>query len=113
MRFVTPLQFPEWIISVNQNFGPGDNNQWLSPIPANDSRALQVWHDVICKLNHSSDANVFFYQDPKDPLADRKIGWFSAPPPPADGWAPSFPLDVDVDMTKFPANSTIQVRDCA
>lgn len=48
-------------------------------------------------------------QDPKDPLGARKIGWFAAVPPPAPGWAPSFPLDVEVDLSTVPANLTLQV----
>jgi hypothetical protein len=48
-------------------------------------------------------------QDPGDPTSSRKIGFFSAAPPPAAGWAPSFPLDVEVDMSKVPGNATLQV----
>jgi hypothetical protein len=101
------LQLPEWVVGVKQNFGPSYNAQWTSPSPANDSRALQVdksW-SVTC-AHYLLTAQL---QDPRQPLGERKIGWFSAPPPPQDGWAPSFPLDIDVDITKIPANSTLQV----
>ena len=58
---------------------------------------------------HQSVQGVTVIQDPSDPLGERKIGWFAAVPPPAPGWAPSFPLDVEVDLSSVPANSTLQV----
>jgi hypothetical protein len=66
---------------------------------------LQELERVMC-AHHLLTAQL---QDPRQPVGERKIGWFSAPPPPQDGWAPSFPLDIDVDITKIPANSTLQV----
>ena len=61
MCVVTTLQLPDWITSVKQNFGPDYNNLWLSPLPANDSRALQVRRDVLFKPNPSSHINIFLY----------------------------------------------------
>ena len=66
---------PPWVESVEQVYGPNSSGPWLDPSPAQDPRALQ---------------------DPAAPAGPRRIGQYSAPPPPQAGWAPSFPLDVRV-----------------
>ena len=59
--------------AVSQAFGQARNGPW--PAAANDSRALQ---DPAA---------------PNDP-SKRAIGQYCAVPPPADGWQPSFPIDI-------------------
>ena len=74
-------QLPPWVASVTQVFGPNSAGPWLDPPPANDTRALL---------------------DPAAPQGPRKIGQFSAPPPPEAGWAPSFPFDIRVRAPPAP-----------
>jgi hypothetical protein len=81
------VSFPPWVTAVTQVFGPDSNGPWFQPPPANDTRALT---------------------DPRAPTGPRKIGQYSAPPPPESGWAPSFPIDVIVDPSRAPAGTTFQ-----
>jgi hypothetical protein len=67
---------PSWVQSVEQVFGPNLSGPWLDPAPDADPRALQ---------------------DPDNATAPRRIGQWTAVPPPADGWQPSFPVDIIVD----------------
>ena len=64
---------PPWVAAVTQTFGQALNGPW--PGAANDTRALQ---------------------DPAAPTdpTKRAIGQYCAVPPPADGWQPSFPIDI-------------------
>jgi hypothetical protein len=66
---------PSWVINITNPIGQAQNGPWYDPIPDHDRRALL---------------------DPRNTSAPRKIGQFSAPPPPADGWAPSLPFDMTV-----------------
>jgi hypothetical protein len=66
---------PPWCSSVAQVFGPDSSGPWLDPTPDADPRALV---------------------DPSNASAPRRIGQWSAPPPPASGWQPSFPVDIIV-----------------
>jgi hypothetical protein len=72
-----------------------------------------LFRHSIAMFLRCNDAFSRFLQDPRDPFGARSIGWYSAPPPPAPGWAPSFPLDIDVDLTKVPDNFTLQVCKCS
>jgi alpha-L-rhamnosidase len=80
------VSLPPWVESVEQVYGPNSSGPWLAPPPGADPRALV---------------------DPAAPSGPRRIGQYSAPPPPEAGWAPSFPLDVRV-RSAAPAGSLYQ-----
>lgn len=68
------VKLPPWLASIQQVYGPNNSGPWLAPPPGADPRALQ---------------------DPTNPNGlPRKIGQFTADPPPGPGWAPSFPFDI-------------------
>ena len=67
---------PSWVNAITNPVNQAQNGPWYDPIPDHDRRALL---------------------DPRNISAPRKIGQFSAPPPPNDGWAPSLPFDIIVN----------------
>ena len=74
---------PSWVQSVDQTWGAASAGPW--PTNGSDARALQ---------------------DPRNQSAPRKIGQYSVPPPPNNGWDPSFPLSVTLKPGGVPGRQT-------